>query len=322
MKQYFSANWAMKFEGEEIPEFFSAGAPSTIEELNSLIDIKEVSQLSKDQLQNFPVREMAKFGWITANVKELREHADDYIKAFFEPLSGMQQSQLLFKRSFTTDGVIKKANPYAITAWANRVLLKSNEVEDVGEYNEGIVDLNFMKAVARLSSENHGPLLARDFLKEHGILLIVERHLSKTYLDGVVFLNEQETPVIGMSIRYDRQDSFWFTLLHELAHVSKHIHSSADSFFDDLDNKDTKDLREIEADLLAKEALIPRSIWARSNARKQPTAKTIMELAEELDISPSIIVGRLRRELGDYSKFGNLLGEGTVRNQFQDVYWE
>lgn len=322
MKQYFSADWAMKFEGKEIPDIFSAGVPSTIEELEKIVDLKEVNQLSQDQLLQFPIREMAKFGWIKANVRELKEHAGNYVKEFFAPLAGMQQSQLLFRRSFTTEGVIKKANPYAVTAWANRVLLKSSEAKDVGNYKAGIVDLDFMKTVAKFSSHDDGPLLARDFLKENGILLIVERHLSKTYLDGVVFLNEQKSPVIGLTIRYDRLDNFWFTLLHELAHVSKHLHSSADSFFDDLDNSDSSDPREIEADILAKEALIPRSIWIRSNARKQLTQKSICDLADELEINPSIIAGRIRKELNNYNVFNNLLGKGLVRAKFNEVYWD
>jgi len=30
-------------------------------------------------------------------------------------------------------------------------------------------------------------------------------------------------PVIGLTLRYDRIDNFWFCLLHELAHVGLHL---------------------------------------------------------------------------------------------------
>ena len=30
-------------------------------------------------------------------------------------------------------------------------------------------------------------------------------------------------PVIGLTLRYDRLDNFWFVLLHELGHVFLHL---------------------------------------------------------------------------------------------------
>jgi HTH-type transcriptional regulator/antitoxin HigA len=34
---------------------------------------------------------------------------------------------------------------------------------------------------------------------------------------------KEGVPVIGLTIRYDRLDNFWFCLLHEAAHVSQHL---------------------------------------------------------------------------------------------------
>src|SRR6202041_1370154 len=51
--------------------------------------------------------------------------------------------------------------------------------------------------------------------------------LATSKIDGVcVWLNEK-APVIGMSLRFDRIDNFWFVLRHELEHViQKHGQSS------------------------------------------------------------------------------------------------
>jgi HTH-type transcriptional regulator / antitoxin HigA len=43
------------------------------------------------------------------------------------------------------------------------------------------------------------------------------------------------TPVIGPTLRYDRIDNFWFCLLHELAHIVKHLTSSDRVIIDDFD---------------------------------------------------------------------------------------
>ena len=65
-----------------------------------------------------------------------------------------------------------------------------------------------MRELARLSPEDEGPLLARAFLRQSGIALIIEAHISRTYLDGCVIFLEPNRPVIGMTIRYDRIDNF------------------------------------------------------------------------------------------------------------------
>src|SRR2546428_2439537 len=88
-----------------------------------------------------------------------------------------------------------------------------------GEYKAGSVDDAFMRHVAQLSWSSQGPTLAREFLTQHGISLIIERHLTGTYLDGAALLLAPDHPVIGMTLRYDRLNNFWFCLMHELAHI-------------------------------------------------------------------------------------------------------
>ena len=58
-------------------------------------------------------------------------------------------------------------------------------------------------------------------LAEAGIRFLVIEHLPTTKVDGVAFWLDEQSPVIALSLRYDRIDSFWFTLAHELGHVSR-----------------------------------------------------------------------------------------------------
>ena len=43
-------------------------------------------------------------------------------------------------------------------------------------------------------------------------------HLTKTYLDGAVFWDEQN-PVIVYTARHNRLDNFWWTVAHEIGHI-------------------------------------------------------------------------------------------------------
>ena len=56
-------------------------------------------------------------------------------------------------------------------------------------------------------------------LAESGIRFVIVESLSSAKIDGVCFWLNSTSPVIGMSLRYDRIDNFWFVLRHELEHV-------------------------------------------------------------------------------------------------------
>ena len=155
-----------------------------------------------------------------------------------------------------------------------------------------------------------------------GIILVVEPHLPKTRLDGAAMLDEDGTPVIGMTLRYDRIDNFWFTLMHELVHVQRHLAKQGQAFVDALDAPSTsEDALETEANLVAAEAFIPRAIWKSSDAYRLKRADAVQQLADELVIHPAIIAGRIRRESGNYRILKDLVGQGDIRPLFGEVTW-
>jgi HTH-type transcriptional regulator/antitoxin HigA len=167
--------------------------------------------------------------------------------------------------------------------------------------------------LARLSYLDQGPRLAKEFLAKAGITLIIEPALPKTQLDGVALFTEKQSAVIGLSLRFDRLDAFWFTLLHECVHVWKHLSSAREAFVDRLEHTESDEYREKEANRQAREIFIPRAIWRRSRAFLSPTRDSIQELAAELRIHPAIIVGRIHYDTGNYRHFTDLLMTRTVR---------
>ncbi|WP_230586887.1 ImmA/IrrE family metallo-endopeptidase, partial [Ralstonia solanacearum] len=122
----------------------------------------------------------------------------------------------------------------------------------------------FLREIAQLSWFEQGPLLAVEFLEKHGIVVVIEPQLKGTALDGAALKDSDGTPIIALTLRQDRLDNFWFTLLHEVAHLWKHVDQD-ETFLDDLDAS-SEDRREVEANRLAREAFIPRVTWKRSDA--------------------------------------------------------
>jgi hypothetical protein len=70
-------------------------------------------------------------------------------------------------------------------------------------------------------------------LNKVGIHFIVLQHLPETYLDGACFFAPDGSPVFDLTLRHDRMDNFWFTIVHELAHLYLDLDGGNIAFFDD-----------------------------------------------------------------------------------------
>ena len=145
--------------------------------------------------------------------------------------------------------------------------------------------------------------------------------LPRTYLDGAAILIETDRPIIGLSLRHDRIDNFWWCLMHELAHISLHLDADFSTFFDDLDVETQGDKREEEADELAGEALIPREVWEQSPAKSFRSPQSAAHLAKQLGIHPAIVAGYMRHQFNNYRILNQLVGHRQVRRLFPDVLW-
>ena len=269
--------------------------------------------------EKFPLKEMAKRGWLKATPRELRGDAKELVVRFFEPLGGMECVPV-FCRKTLVERSGKAMDKYALWALTARVLTRAKSME-LSSYSAGTVDQEFMEQVAHLSLSEKGPVKAEKYLAGYGIALVVEPHLPRTHLDGAAMLSSDGRPIIGLTIRHDRIDNFWFNLMHELVHIWKHLKSPDEAFVDDLDSAPGKDPREREADRIAGEILIPRRIWKRSDAYRQRTPDAIQELALKLRIHPAIIAGRIRHDAKNYYILSQMVGKGKVRKLFPDIGW-
>lgn len=259
----------------------------------------------------FPVGEMAKRGWIEG--KRSKENIEDLVKGFISS-AGLQMGAASFRKSFSGDAETPTSK-YALYAWLARVIQKARDRKaNLGEFVEGELSAGYLKELAQLSRFDLGPLLAVEQLEKSGIAVVIEPSLKGTLLDGAALKDADGTPVIGLTLRYDRLDHFWFTLLHEVAHIWKHVEGNQ-QFLDDLDAS-SEDRREAEANRLASESFIPRVKWRRSEAYLAPNKDTIERFAKDLKIHPSIVAGRLRKESGNYSLFSDLVGQNQVRRLF------
>ena len=266
---------------------------------------------------SFPIVEMKKRGYFdgifNGKLSELKEYGAEHLSKFVSSVkNGFSLQPAMLRSSAHKRSNEKEIDEFALWAWQLRVLQKANAEKLISNYKKGTVDLEWMRKLAQLSEFDKGPLLAKEYLNKHGIHLIIEPHLKKTYLDGAVCFSDDGSPIVALTMRHDRLDNFWFSLSHELAHIALHLDSTEEWYLDDLDVKGESDV-ELEADALAQEALIPASAWMQFN---NYIPMEIEKLAKENCISPCIVAGRIRYESGNHRKF-NSLYRNKIRHFFE-----
>ncbi len=270
--------------------------------------------------KRFPIRTMIQRGWIRATQLTTRTDPEGLIRKFISQLGPLSGLLTAYRRSEHVRSA-RSMDEYALLAWTVQVATKGLGLPGLSEYQPGTVTMDFMRSVARLSVLENGPALAQEFLRKYGIALWVEPHLPRTYLDGAAVLLRLDRPIIGLTIRYDRVDNFWFTLMHELAHIACHFEGGVTVFYDDLEVNAQEDSQEKEADQMAGEALIPTELWVKSPASKLPSPEAVSHLARQLSIHPAIVAGRIRHEKKRYRLLPTLVGSGQVRRYFPEVNW-
>jgi HTH-type transcriptional regulator/antitoxin HigA len=278
-----------------------------------------LSALDGIDWKRFPLTEMAKRGWIEKR-RNLLDHAEDIMRDLIGRAGGEHVLPVALYRKNDLARANAKTDPYALKAWCWEVLARANAKRPPVAYKPGTVDLKFLQRVAKLSWSAEGPRLAVEFLAKHGIAVVCLEHLPRMHLDGAALQLADGTPVIGLSLRYDRLDNFWFCLLHELAHIGRHMGGTKhEAFIDDLSLRDVEGVRcdpkEDEADEWAENGLIPETVWQTSRVKDNPSPLVVMELAQRLEIHPAIVAGRVRHETRNFRLLSHFVGTGEVRRQ-------
>jgi HTH-type transcriptional regulator / antitoxin HigA len=268
----------------------------------------------------FPVTAMVKAGWFgksTKSVRECRDAAEELMRGLIARAGGFKALPQPLYRKGATPRQNAKTDRYALTAWCFQVIATARERKLPVKYQKGSITKQWARQLAKLSAFAEGPKLATQYLEQHGIRLVHVDHLPRTYLDGAALSAGDGTPIVAVTLRFDRLDNFWFCIFHELAHVARHLHGPNDLFLDDLSLGHTGSDIEAEADQWAAEMLIPSNSWNASPIRQHPTVLNVVTLAHQLGINPAIVAGRVRNEKRNYRLLSQLVGNGVVRTHFE-----
>ena len=163
-------------------------------------------------LRDFPFSEMVKRGYFKSfngSLQDARIYAEELLEALFS-VWGEDKPEPVYCRNSAANHPL---NTWALSAWQARVLELATE-RVLPPYDSQRINPKLFREIVHLSRFNGGPSLACELLENKGIPVVFLPHLPHTYLDGACFNMPSNRPVIGLTLRHDRLDNFWFTLLH------------------------------------------------------------------------------------------------------------
>ena len=263
--------------------------------------------------KQFPIKEMVKRRWF--DVPRGSDVVQQF-KLYFEAAAGPQLTTAFHRKKMRCGSL---PNEYALLAWQLRVLDQARNRVAKESLPSFTLDDRWLPELVDLTRHKNGPKKAYYLLASKGIVLVIEKHLPSTYLDGAAMLTDDGHPIIGLTLRYDRLDNFWFVLFHELGHVFLHLMGGLHYDFFDEEGKTENDKVELEADRFALTRLISDEAWDNCLSRFAISEEAVRSDAQMLDVDASIIAGRIRKELNDYSILSDLVGQGCVRSQFKEI---
>ncbi len=259
---------------------------------------------------DLPIAEMIRRGWIRA--KDVRDvvAVRSELMRFFQ-VNRIEDIEILPHAAKKTN-VNTPVTPVQLV-WLYRVKQVASNML-VARYSPSNVSNAVPKLKSLLSAAEEIRKVPR-ILAESGIRFLIVEAIPSSKIDGVCFWLNEFSPVIALTMRFDRIDNFWFVLRHELEHViCGHGLDSTAMLDSDLegDRAGTGDvIEERIADAAAADFCVPQKMMDAFIARKAPLFREadIIAFSRMIKVHPGLIAGQLRHRTGKYNLFGNHLAK-------------
>ncbi len=249
---------------------------------------------------HLPIGEMIKRGWLNVETSKDVPAVERELMRFFR-VSDLNDIEILpfaAKKTNVEGGV---TGPQLV--WLYRVRQMAQELMAT-PYS----DAAMRRAISELEPLMISPDGVRKvprILERAGVRYVICETTKSAKIDGVGFWLDSQSPVIGMSLRYDRIDNFWFVLRHECEHILQHHGREEDTMMLDTELEQSRDNiseEECVADFAAANFGVTQESMQRFITRKAPFFRELdlLGFARTEQVHPGIVVGRLQRALGRF----------------------
>lgn len=284
----------------------------------SRIEQAETLEEYEGWLRTQPIKELKQFGYLKSE-KVGAEMVEECLK-FYGVVSPMQWESIYINQFVSSR--FRKSEKHAKTLGGLSAWLRIGEIEmrklELRPYNKDLFrkKLTEIKSLVRQHPENFASLL-QEYCLEAGVALIYTMCIPKAPISGVArWIGDN--PLIQLTDRYKSNDQFWFSFFHEAGHIL--LHGKKDVFVEDLDEYESDEKKEIEANNFASKSLLPVDISKEMS--NNITEKEIRQIARKYNTHAAIVLGRLQKLDKVPYHFGNSLRLKVVLDDFVNKGFE
>jgi HTH-type transcriptional regulator / antitoxin HigA len=241
----------------------------------------------------FPVREMIKRGWIEAS--ESLDVLEFRVRSFFR-INSLDETPI-FSHAAKAAQYDERTSLQWAWLWRAKQLAQSIGAAPYSERKLRDAVTRLRALLAAPEEIRHVPRI----LADAGVRLVLVEFLPGAKIDGATFWSDRSSPVIAMSLRFDRINNFWFVLRHEIEHVLNSDGQQAPIIDVELSERlvsGTADILQEEklANETAAEFIAPAKELDDFIARVRPlySEQRIMLFARRIGVHPGLVVGQLQ----------------------------
>lgn len=277
-----------------IPATFWNNRQSQFDESVARAQSNEGLRAHLDWLGHFPVSQMIRLGWLEKKESKLLQL--EGLLSFFgigSPDEWGTVSRAPWMGTTFRNSKAYRTDPYALSAW-----LRKGEIEAAAMECKPFDKPGFKQALDEIRPLIQETPQGFDTFIQHtcasvGVAVVFVPLVRWVHAWGATRWVSSSKSMLLLSLRGKLEDVFWFTFLHESAHIL--LHKKRDVFVEGVGNQSPDE--EKQADVFARDLLIPQAAWKRfASDSRTLTPQTIISFAGKVGISPAVVVGRLQHE--------------------------
>jgi HTH-type transcriptional regulator / antitoxin HigA len=289
---------------------------------NELLKLQTAYHLARAQLEfridpdvklrarvfgDFPITEIIKRGWLPG-ITDIKDAGLEGALCKFLKVESIDAIESMPHAAKKTDAAADVTPAQLL--WLSRVREMATDYPSA-KYASSKLEAALAKMQSLLVSPE-GVSKVPKLLMEAGVRFVIVESIPTAKIDGVCCWLGAQDPVIGMSLRFDRIDNFWFVLRHEIEHVLRgdgQQFARLDTEMEqDISNSDLSEEERL-ANSAAAEFCVPGHRLRDFISRKAPVfaERDIRGFAATLRRHPGIIAGQLQHRTKRYDLFRNHL---------------
>ena len=236
----------------------------------------------------YPYSEAAKLDWVAETKDQTQREAEVCRVLRIASIFDTPQCRIAARKSDGYDSISSKQRAWVLRCHelAEKMHGPAFDLKKLQHHKPG--------EYAGLTKRNDGLVQAARFLQEAGVRLIIVPMIVGSKIDGVMFWLDRSHPVIALSVRGNRVVKLWFTLFHEIVHVTQGYRQSDILDIDILTKDDGLPVYEKDANRRAAAFLIPPSQYSGLTRISRFSEQAIYSFASQIGVHPSIVLGRLQ----------------------------